>query len=49
MRVMRDHATTSYKELGDEVRHVTGIHTRVLLMNWIGQVLGRLPVLHQRY
>jgi hypothetical protein len=34
------HSTISYKELGDEVQHVTGIHTRVLLMNWIGQVLG---------
>ena len=34
------HATISYKELGDEVQQVTGIHTRVLLMNWIGPVLG---------
>lgn len=34
------HATISYKDLGDEVQHATGIRTRVLLMNWIGQVLG---------
>jgi len=34
------HATITYRQLGDEVQDVTGIHTRVLLMNWIGQVLG---------
>jgi hypothetical protein len=34
------HATISYKELGEQVQQSTGIHTRVLLMNWIGQVLG---------
>jgi len=34
------HATITYKELGDQVQEATGIHTRVLLMNWIGQVLG---------
>ena len=40
-RVARTYnATISYKELGGEVQYVTGIHTRVLLMNWIGQVLG---------
>jgi hypothetical protein len=40
-RVARtNNATISYKELGGEVQHVTGIHARVLLMNWIGQVLG---------
>jgi hypothetical protein len=40
-RVARTYrATISYKDLGKEVQQVTGIHTRVLLMNWIGQVLG---------
>ena len=34
------HATITYKELGDQVQEATGIYTRVLLMNWIGQVLG---------
>jgi hypothetical protein len=34
------HATISYKEPGDEVQRATGIHTRVPLMNWIGQVPG---------
>ncbi len=34
------HATITYQELGDQVQDATGIHTRVLLMNWIGQVLG---------
>lgn len=34
------HATISYKQLGDEVQGATGIHTRVLPMNWIGQVLA---------
>ncbi len=49
-RVARSYqATISYRELGDEVQHVTGIHTRVLLMNWIGQVLGGASrISHQR-
>ena len=34
------HATTTYKELGETVQHTTGVRTRMLLMNWIGQVLG---------
>ena len=34
------HATITYKELGKEVQEATGIKTRVLLMNWIGQILG---------
>jgi hypothetical protein len=34
------HATITYQQLGDDVQDVTGIHTNVLLMNWIGQVLG---------
>lgn len=43
------HATISYKELGEEVQHVTGVRTRVLLMNWIGQVLGGISrISHQR-
>ena len=29
----------TYKELGEAVQQHTGIRTRVLLMNWIGQVL----------
>lgn len=33
------HATISYKDLGDQVQEARGIRTRVLLMNWIGQVL----------
>lgn len=33
-------ATITYKELADEVQEATGIRTRVLMMNWIGQVLG---------
>ncbi len=49
-RVARSyHATITYKELGDEVQQVTGIHTRMLLMNWIGQVLGGVSrVSHRR-
>lgn len=42
------HATISYKELGEEVQHVTGIRTRVLLMNWIGQVLGGVSRISHR-
>lgn len=34
------HATITYQELGEEVQQITGIHTRMLLMHWIGQVLG---------
>jgi hypothetical protein len=34
------HATISYKDLGEQVQGTAGIRTRVLLMNWIGQVLG---------
>lgn len=33
-------ATITYKELADEVQETTGIRTRVLMMHWIGQVLG---------
>lgn len=33
-------ATITYQELGRQVQDITGIHTRVLLMNWIGQVLA---------
>jgi hypothetical protein len=49
-RVARNyHATISYKDLGDDVQQVTGIRTRVLLMNWIGQVLGDVSrISHQR-
>lgn len=40
-RVARTYnATISYKDLGEEVQLDTGIRTRVLLMNGIGQVLG---------
>jgi hypothetical protein len=42
------HATISYKEPGEEVQHVTGIRTRVLLMNWIGQVLGGVSRISHR-
>lgn len=42
------HATISYKELGEEVQQVTGIRTRVLLMNWIGQVLGGVSRISHR-
>ena len=42
------HATISYKDLGEEVQHVTGIRTRVLLMNWIGQVLGGVSRISHR-
>jgi hypothetical protein len=34
------HATITCQQLGDDVQDVTGIHTNVLLTNWIGQVLG---------
>lgn len=33
-------ATISYQQLADEVQGATGIHTRVLPMNWLGQVLA---------
>lgn len=36
----RYRATITYQELADEVQEATGIRTRVLMMNWIGQVLG---------
>jgi hypothetical protein len=40
-RVARSyHATITYKDLGEQVQDTAGIRTRVLLMNWIGQVLG---------
>jgi len=42
------HATISYKDLGEEVQQATGIHTRVLLMNWIGQVLGGVSRISRR-
>ncbi len=35
-------AVITYKELGEAVQQHTGIRTRVLLMNWIGQVLERV-------
>jgi hypothetical protein len=42
-------ATISYKQLGNEVQEVTGIHTRSLLMNWIAQVLGGVSrISHER-
>lgn len=34
------HAVTTYKELAAQVQADTGIHTRMLLSNWIGGVLG---------
>jgi len=40
-RVARSYnATITYKDLGEQVQDAAGIRTRVLLMNWIGQVLG---------
>ncbi|MCX4827617.1 MULTISPECIES: hypothetical protein [unclassified Streptomyces] len=36
------HAVITYKELGREVQERSGIHTRALLHNWIGSVLGRV-------
>jgi hypothetical protein len=36
----RYRAAITYKELAEEVQEATGIRTRVLMMNWIGQVLG---------
>ncbi len=32
----------TYSELGEEVQERTGIRTRMLLMNWIGQVLEKV-------
>jgi hypothetical protein len=40
--------TISYKDLGEEVQVETGIRTRVLLMNWIGQVLGGVSQISHR-
>jgi hypothetical protein len=34
------HATITYLDLGEQVQDRSGIRTRMLLMNWIGQVLG---------
>src|SRR5258708_3494302 len=34
------HAMITYQDLGDQVQDRSGIRTRMLLMNWIGQVLG---------
>ncbi|MBV9449982.1 MAG: hypothetical protein JO345_29240 [Streptosporangiaceae bacterium] len=34
------HATITYLELGEQVQDRSGIRTRMLLMNWIGSVLG---------
>lgn len=34
------HATTTYKELAEEVQAESGIRTRRLLQHWIGDVLG---------
>ncbi|MFP5219778.1 MAG: hypothetical protein ACLGIG_08580 [Actinomycetes bacterium] len=34
-----NNAVITYKELGEAVQAQTGIRTRVVLMNWIGQVL----------
>ena len=42
------HARISYKDLGEEVQQATGIRTRVLLMNWIGQVLGGVSRISHR-
>ena len=40
-RVARSYrAAITYKELGEQVQAASGIRTRMLLMNWIGQVLG---------
>ncbi|MFF4984461.1 hypothetical protein ACFY3O_31015 [Streptomyces sp. NPDC001046] len=36
------HAVITYKELGTEIQQRTGIHTKALLHNWIGSVLGRV-------
>jgi hypothetical protein len=36
----RYRGTITYKELAEEVQEATGIHTRMLMMHWIGQVLG---------
>jgi len=34
------HAVTTYKELAEEVQADTGVRTKMLMMNWIGGVLG---------
>src|SRR6185437_8999892 len=34
------HATITYHDLGELVQDRSGIRTRMLLMNWIGKVLG---------
>lgn len=34
------HATIAYQDLGEQVQDRSGIRTRMLLMNWIGKVLG---------
>ena len=34
------HAVTTYKELAEQVQAGTGVRTRMLMMNWIGGVLG---------
>ncbi len=33
-------ATLEYQDFGEQVQEATGIRTRSLLMNWIGEVLG---------
>jgi hypothetical protein len=38
------HATVTYEELAEEVQHLSGVRTRVLLPNWIGKVLGNVAV-----
>jgi CubicO group peptidase (beta-lactamase class C family) len=38
------HAVITYGELGRAVQEASGVHTRALLQNWIGRVLG--PVVH---
>jgi hypothetical protein len=37
---MTYHATITYKDLAEEVQATSGIRTRRLLQNWIGDVLG---------
>ncbi|CAL9422180.1 hypothetical protein [Streptomyces sp. enrichment culture] len=41
------HAVITYKELAQEIQQRTGIHTKALLQNWIGSVLGR--VVHEAH
>jgi len=36
------HAVITYKELAEEVQERSGIRTRMLMMNWIGGVLGKV-------